>query len=627
MDTHIEPKPAPRLWPGVALVLTQWFVRFGLPLFSTEFMMVSILGSVALGLAILIWWLFFSRAGSWTLRLGALAVAIGVMMITRPFLHMSISNGMMGMMFYIFAIPAVSLALVAWAVLLAPRLTSPASRWTSLAAATAVACAVFLALRTDGITGEGTSQFAWRWVPSAEEKLLASSAAALPPTAPPPSAAPEASAATPEPAPAKETKQAEEVATPPPPPAPAVWPGFRGPGRNGIAASLPLIQTDWASNPPVEVWRKPIGPAWSSFAVQGDRIYTQEQRGENETVACYDVRTGAPVWAYQDAARFWESNAGAGPRGTPTLHNGRVYTVGGTGIVNVLDARTGARIWRRNAVSDTGVTIPGWGISSSPLVYQDLVIVAASSRLAAYAAADGKPRWFGPENKGVSYSSPQLMRIGGTEDHIVFLADQAVIGLSPKDGKQLWSHPLDGFKSLQPALAAPDGGSPDILVAAGGDGTGGGTRRLSIAGSASTPWTATERWASNGLKPYYSDFVVHNGHAYGFDGHILSCIDLADGKRKWKGGRYGHGQMILLPGQNLLLVLSEEGEIALVEAMPAGYKEVARRPAIEGKTWNHPVFAGDTLLVRNGQEMAAFRFQTREPVARLLHTALFNTLK
>jgi len=620
MDTHIEVKPAPRLWPGIALVLAQWFVRFGLPLFSPEFMMVSVLGSVAIGLAIVIWWLFFSRAGSWTLRLGVLALVIGVMMITKPFLHMSISNGMMGLMFFIFAIPAVSLALVAWAVLLAPRLTSPASRWSSLAAATAVACAVFLALRTDGITGEGTSQFAWRWVPSAEEKLLASSAATLPPPAPP---APAVAPAIPESVPATQPKQ-EEAPHPPP----AIWPGFRGPGRNGIAASLPLIQTDWTSSPPTEVWRKPIGPAWSSFAMQGDRIYTQEQRGENETVASYDVRTGAPVWAHQDAARFWESNAGAGPRGTPTLHNGRVYTVGGTGIVNVLDARTGARIWRRNAVSDTGVTIPGWGISSSPLVYQDLVIVAASGRLAAYAAADGKPRWMGPNSEGVSYSSPQLMRMGGGEDHVVFLADNAVIGLSPKDGKQLWSHPLDGFKSLQPALVAPDGGSSDILVAAGGDGTGGGTHRLAIAGSASpAQWTATERWVSNGLKPYYSDFVVHNGHAYGFDGHILSCIDLADGKRKWKGGRYGHGQMILLPGQNLLLVLSEEGEIALVEALPTGYKEVARRPAIEGKTWNHPVLAGNTLLVRNGQEMAAFRFTTRETMARLLHTALFNTPK
>jgi outer membrane protein assembly factor BamB len=133
-----------------------------------------------------------------------------------------------------------------------------------------------------------------------------------------------------------------------------------------------------------------------------------------------------------------------------------------------------------------------------------------------------------------------------------------------------------------------------------------GVRRLALA-RGPAGWTVEERWTSSGLKPYFNDFVVHGGHAYGFDGSLLACIDLTDGKRVWKGGRYGHGQLILLPDEDLLLVLSEEGQLALVRASADRFAELARMPALEGKTWNHPVLVDDVLLVRNGEEMAAFR--------------------
>jgi len=294
------------------------------------------------------------------------------------------------------------------------------------------------------------------------------------------------------------------------------------------------IEADWSKFPPVELWRRPIGPGWSSFAVDGDVFYTQEQRGDDEIVASYRLSTGKPVWRHRDAVRFYESNGGAGPRGTPTLSDGRVYAFGATGVLNALDAGTGAVIWSRNVSADGDVQVPMWGFSSSPLVVDDVVVVAAEGKLAAYDVATGRPRWFGPA-EGVSYSSPHLMAFDGVPQ-IVQLRGNGATSFAPADGAVLWRHESEGGAIVQPAVTA-DG---NILINSIGVTGGQGIRRLAIAHN-SGGWTVDERWRSTGLKPYFNDFVVHNGHAFGFDGSILSCIDLADGGRKWKGGRYGGG--------------------------------------------------------------------------------------
>jgi outer membrane protein assembly factor BamB len=245
--------------------------------------------------------------------------------------------------------------------------------------------------------------------------------------------------------------------------------------------------------------------------------------------------------------------------------------------------------------------VPGWGFASSPLVLGDMVVVAASGKLVAYDRASGAPRWFGPDG-GDSYSSPHLVTIDGVRQ-IVLMSAQGATGVAPEDGKLLWKYswPSD-TRIMQPALTA-DG---DLLITSGDAMGGGGMRRIAIAHGPSG-WTAEERWTSVGLKPSFNDSVVYDGHVYGFNGGILACIDVKDGTRKWKGGHYGAGQLVLLRDQGLLLVLSEEGELALVKASPDQFIELARFPAIEGKTWNHPVLVGERLLVRNGNEMVAFR--------------------
>ena len=245
--------------------------------------------------------------------------------------------------------------------------------------------------------------------------------------------------------------------------------------------------------------------------------------------------------------------------------------------------------------------MPDWGFSSSPLVIDDVVVVGVAGQLAAYDRATGKQRWMGPVHGG-SYASPHLMTLGGVSQ----ILQGSGIGITSValDGTLLWEHQWSGGTIVQPARM-PEG---DVLITVLGGTGGAGMRRIAVANT-SGKWTTEERWTSSGLKPYFNDFVVHNGYAYGFDGSILAAVDLKDGARKWKGGRYGQGQMVLLPDQNLLLVLSEEGELALVSATPDQFTEIARFRVLEGKTWNHPVLIGDVLLVRNDAEMAAFRLR------------------
>jgi outer membrane protein assembly factor BamB len=606
-----------RLWPGVVIAIVQVIVMVGGPLLEPDNGgLIGMLGGVLGALLIAVWWLLFSRA-PWLERLGAIVLMVVAVFATRSVAHASMVGAGQGMMLYFLPTPYFALALVAWAA--ATRHVHDGVRRAALVVAILIACAPFALIRTAGIRGGAGGEFHWRWTPTPEQLLLARGGEEPKPL---PTAAAAVTSAAPAAEMPKETRADKAGVTPMAPATPedekiepvvpatvetaAEWPGFRGPQRDGVVRGV-RIETDWTKSPPVAMWRRPIGPGWSSFAVHGDLLYTQEQRGEYEIVSCYRVTTGEPVWRHRDPIRFYESNGGAGPRATPTLSHGRVYTLGATAVLNALDAGTGKVIWSRNAATDTGRKIPEWGIASSPLVVDDIVVVAVSGTLAAYDLATGKPRWTGPQHGG-SYSSPQLATIDGVPQ-ILILSAPGAVSVAPADGTLLWEHSWEGGAIVQPAITEDGGVLINAMSAMGGV----GTRRLAVT-HGSGGWTVAERWTSNGLKPLYNDFVVHKGHAFGFDGNILACIDLEDGKRKWKGGRYGNGQLVLLPDQDLLLVTSEDGELALVKATPDQFTELARIPALNSKTWNHPVLIGDRLLVRNGEEMAAFRLSLASAV-------------
>lgn len=552
-----------RLWPGVVIVILQWLVRFVIPMVVPEAIGISVLGGLAGGFAIIVWWAFFSRAPRFE-RWGAVVLMLVALAVTSRFLHESIATAQLGMTFFIYAIPILSLVFVIWAVAGCNLPERP--RRMAMVATILLACGVWTLLRTDGMTSDIGHEFSWRWAETPEERLLAQAGddqAALP-------SAPVVTGTE------------------------ASWPGFRGPDRDGIISGV-QIETDWTAAPPVELWRRPVGPGWSSFAVRGDLLYTQEQLGDDEVVACYSVTTGNPVWRHRDAARFLGADANPGPRATPTLSSDRVYTFGATGILNALEAGDGTIVWSRNAASDTDVKVPVWGFASSPLVVGEVVIVHVAGTLVAYDSETGDPRWFG--QVGTGYSSPHLLTIDAIPQ-ILLLSGVGMTSFAPADGKKLWEFqwPVED-RILQPILI-PDGGIllSDVLK---------GLHRIAVVNGPGG-WTIEERWMSTRLKSNFNDLVVHEGHAYGFDGPSLACIDVADGTRNWKGGRYG-GQLLLLADQALLLVLSEKGELALIAADPDRFTELTRFKAIEGKTWNHPVLVGNVLLVRNGQEMVAFR--------------------
>ena len=607
-----------RLWPGVTAAVLLCVLRFVVPLVAPEVALYSFLGAIVCALAIVVWWLLFSRA-PWSERVGAIVLMVVGLYATSYVVHVSIRTAMMGRMLPVYAIFVLPPALVLWAAVTS-RLSDGVRR-ALLVATIVLACGAFTLLRTDGVKGMG-SQLTWRWSKTAEERLLAQTVSEpVNPPLPAPAVASTPAPETPKAPlttptvnqPSADTATSKPVERPPVPAKaaaepvamptvvkPAEWPGFRGPGATALFTVCRSI--------PTGTRRRPSRSGTGRSGPGGRRLRSAEicstrRSSEARTRSCRATgsATASRCGVIETRCVSGSRTAAPAPRATPTLSGGRVYAFGATGLLNVLDASNGARVWSRDVASDADKKVPMWGFSSSPLVLGDLVVVAASGKLAAYDIATGKSRWFGPD-RPASYSSPHRATIDGI-DQILLLTAAGATSVAPADGAVLWEHSWpEGSTIVQPALTA-DG---DVLINTL-TGTGGlGIRRLNVA-HGSGGWTVTERWTSTGLKPYFNDFVVHKGHAYGFDGSILSCIDLQDGKRKWKGGRFGDGQLVLLPDQDLLLVVSEEGDLALVKATPDQFTEVARLKAIEGKTWNHPVIVRDVLLLRNGEEMAAYR--------------------
>jgi outer membrane protein assembly factor BamB len=375
----------------------------------------------------------------------------------------------------------------------------------------------------------------------------------------------------------------------------SAFPQFLGPDRNGVIRETRLA-SDWSTNGPVELWRHPVGAAWSGFAVVDGIAYTQEQAENEELVAAYDLLTGKRLWEHRDAGRYSTTIAGEGPRSTPTVDGDQVYTLGATGTLNCLDRRSGRKIWGLSLTQIAGCSIPEWGFTSAPLIVEGRVIVLAGGKSALWAfnAADGKVAWSAGDH-GANYGSVSLLELSG-ERQLVHFGSRTVVGLDPKEGHERWKHP---FGTGMPLVANPVLVGTNRLVVSAGYGVG--AELIEIG----TNNTVRSLWTTKRLKAKFANPVRIGDMIVGLDDGILAAVDLTDGRQLWKEGRYGHGQGLLVG--DLLLLMAESGDILLLQPTPDGPHELARRRVFDAKTWNPIALAGDLLLVRNDREAACLR--------------------
>jgi outer membrane protein assembly factor BamB len=571
-----------RIWPCLLLVTLMVVARYGPGLLEgglSTYWVIGVFGPMVCCLLLLIWWLAASRA-TWKERVFGFIGLVGALVITV----LLVDPTMRGPGTLYLTLPMGMIGFAIGAMIFGKR--GPGMRTVFAVLLAAGGFGFSLLLHNEGMTGGYVLDTHWRWSKTAEERMLATRAKG----AANPASHPEGG------------QIAAALAN-------SEWPGFRGADRAAHSRG-PIISSNWTASPPKQLWKIPVGPGWSSFSVAGNFLFTQEQRGPMETVVCYAADSGREIWSRQIEARFDDPMGGPGPRATPTLAKGGLFVTGATGILLRLNPVSGEIIWQGNLKTAAGRGVPIWGFAASPLVVGSTVIVQAGgpgngkTGLLGFDAESGTLRWSVADGND-SYSSPQLSTIAG-EELVLMLTNDGLLLADPSTGKMRLNYEwkFGNYRALQPCVIGDD----TILLQTP---MSFGTRAIRIS-KTNGQLAAQELWTSRNLKPDFTDLVAYQGFAYGNDAGILTCIDLKTGDRKWKGGRYGKGQVLLLENSGLLLVAAEDGRVVLVRADPNEHAEVDSFKALEGKTWNHPVVVGDKLYLRNSQEAACYQMALAE---------------
>ena len=414
---------------------------------------------------------------------------------------------------------------------------------------------------------------------------------------------------------------------------------FLGPDRNLKINDGVELASDWKPNPPKLLWKIDVGDAWSGFAVVNGHAVTQEQRGAEECVTCYDVLTGELEWIYQATRRHEDALAmgKVGPRATPTIHEGRVYTTGGNGVLDCLDGRDGSLLWSANVPELVGITFSpqtnslginyatensslAWGRSCSPLIYKNTVIVAAggpsdlrdqandpTSTLIAFDLATGAEVWRGGSRR-ISYGSPSLVDLD-SKMQVVMMAEDHAVGHDANTGEELWAFERKGKSNADANCSQVNYIGDHRFLLTKGYRLGGEV--ISVVQDDQGNWEATSLGKNPRLlNTKMTNPVVDGDFAWALSDGFLSCVELEDDdpflKRKWRQRtRYGHGQLLAVGDK--LLIHGHDGVLALAELNPDKYEKLGQIDTIEGFCWNTIAIYGDLVLVRSEREAACYR--------------------
>jgi outer membrane protein assembly factor BamB len=460
-----------------------------------------------------------------------------------------------------------------------------ARRWLVCGVVVALVAGFAWAVRLDGLTGNIYPIVSWRWMPKPSDRE---------PAAPP-----------------ETTARANlEQSTP------NDFPQFLGPNHDLSVPGVKLAR-DWSANPPKELWRQPIGAGWSGFAIVNGYAMTLEQRGPLELVTCYRVANGELVWSHATETRYEDAlPGGPGPRSTPTIYQGRVYALGATGKLMCLDGATGTVVWQKDLLKEFGLSARDehnlvlYGRSNSPLIVDDLVVVPAGGpneqarwSLAAFHQDNGALVWKGG-NHNISHSTPALATLGGKRQ-ILIVNEDYVSGHDPKTGAELWQFDWPGTTIANANVSQAVPVEPDRVFVS--KGYGGGAKLMQLIPNKDGTFEPKQVYHKPGnMKTKYTNVTIKDGYVYGLSDGYLECMELVSGRRMWREGHYAHGQ--ILRADDLLLVMSEYGELTLVEATPDSPNNVLGKvQALTGVTWNNLALSGPYLLVRNAEEAVCYQ--------------------